>query len=179
MKMTNIDTLEIGSAEKICDRSQMVESIQNMSDREYAMVAKAVQAVEAMRENKYPFMGNFLQLKLIESKDGERFSCSMPITRDILNPYRIVYGGITALLADMAMGWMLEEFIDPKDKVVTIDMNVNYHNPGRGKELIAHCRLSHRAQNIMQASCEIVNDRGEVIVTSTGTFLHLIRACKE
>ncbi|MEW9669117.1 PaaI family thioesterase [Ammoniphilus sp. 3BR4] len=177
--MTKIDTLDIGLAEKKCDRSKMVEAIQNMSDREYAMVAKAIGAVEAMRENKYPFMGNFLQLKLIEPENSEHFSCSMPITRDILNPYRIVYGGITALLADMAMGWMLEELIDPKDKVVTLDMNVNYHNPGRGKELIAHCRLSHRAQNIMQATCRIVNDRGEVIVTATGTFLHLIRACKE
>ncbi|RXT08198.1 PaaI family thioesterase [Ammoniphilus sp. CFH 90114] len=175
--MTRIDTPDVGADVKKYDKKQLIDSIQAMSEREYAMVVKAVKAVEAMRENKYPFMGNFMQMKLIES--GERFSCSMPITRDILNPYRIVYGGITALLADMAMGWMLEELIDQKDKVVTLDMNVNYHNPGRGKELIAHCRLTHRAQKIMQATCRIVNDRGEVIVTATGTFLHLHRSGRE
>ncbi len=174
MKITKFNNVDLGAFGKEYNKKQIMESIQGMSDREFDMVLKAVNAVEEMRENKYPFMGNFLQLEVVDSK--EDFSCKMPISRDLLNPYRIVYGGITALLADMAMGWMLEELIEGKDKVVTLDMNVNYHNPGRGKELIAHCRLNHRAQNIMQASCRIENEKGEVIVTATATFLHLVRA---
>lgn len=158
-------------------KSKLIEAIENLSERELAIVEKALHAVQTMRENKYPFMGNFMQLKVIPSKYD--FSCSMPITREILNPYRIVYGGVTALLADMAMGWMLEEMIETRDKVVTLDMNVNYHNPGKGKELLAHCSILHRAQNIMQASCRIVNDRGELVVSATGTFLHLVRSFKE
>lgn len=177
MKMEKSNTIDLGTSGKNYDKSELFDSIAKLSDREYEMVLKAVRAVESMRENKYPFMGNFLQLEMVQSEAD--FSCKMPITRDLLNPYRIVYGGITALMADMAMGWMLEELIQGKDKVVTLDMNVNYHNPGRGKELIAHCRLNHRAQNIMQASCQIENDKGETIVTATATFLHLIRANRE
>jgi len=157
-------------------RDKLIDLIHTMSDRELDIIEKAVQAVGRMRENDYPFMGNFLQLTVVPSNFD--FSCSMPITRDLLNPYRIVYGGVTAMLADMAMGWMLEELIEPRDKVVTLDMNVNYHNPGRGKELIAHCTVVHRAQNVMQASCKIVNDKDELVVTSTGTFFHLVRSVK-
>ncbi|HJV45537.1 MAG TPA: PaaI family thioesterase [Bacillota bacterium] len=159
------------------NRQEIVEAIMDMSERELETVAKALKAMGQMKKNKYPFMGNFLSLQIIPSE--YEFSCSMPITRELLNPYRIVYGGVTAMLADMAMGWMLEDLIDTRDKVVTIDMNVNYHNPGRGKELIAHCSIVHRAQNIMQASCCIVNDKGETIVTATGTFFHLIRSIKD
>lgn len=158
-------------------KKRIIDTIMALSDRELAIVDKAVQAVERMKENKYPFMGNFMQLEVVESSYD--FSCSMPITRDILNPYRIVYGGVTAMLADMAMGWMLEEMIEDKDKVVTLDMNVNYHNPGRGKLLTAHCELVHRAQNIMQASCKVLNDRGELVVSAIGTFFHLIRPIKD
>jgi uncharacterized protein (TIGR00369 family) len=159
------------------ERQKVVDIIMAMSDRDLETVNKAIQALSRMKENKYPFMGNFLQLQVIQS-DYE-FSCSMPITKDLLNPYRIVYGGVTAMMADMAMGWMLEYLIEPRDKVVTLDMHVNYHNPGRGKELIAHCSVTHRAQNIMQASCLIVNDKSETVVTSSGTFFHLVRPMKE
>ncbi len=154
-------------------KSKLIEAIEDLSDRELVIVEKALRAVQTMRENKYPFMGNFMQLKVIASEYD--FSCSMPITRDVLNPYRIVYGGVTALLADMAMGWMLEELIDTRDKVVTLEMNVKYHHPGKGKELLAHCSVLHRAQNIMQATCRIVNDRDELVVSASGTFLHLVR----
>lgn len=173
--MAKVGIVEMKDLTKV--KQNIMEAIEELSDRELTIVQKAVQAVQKMKENKYPFMGNFMQLKIIASDYD--FSCSMPITRDILNPYRIVYGGVTAMLADMAMGWMLEERIEPKDKVVTLDMNVNYHNPGRGKELIAHCQLTHRAQNIMQASCQIVNDRNEQVVSASGTFLHLIRTKSE
>lgn len=158
------------------DKEGLIEMILGLSDRELVTVEKAVRALQRMRENHYPFMGNFMRLEIIESPYD--FSCTMPVTREILNPYRIVYGGVTAMLADMAMGWMLQERIEGKDKVVTLDMNVNYHNPGRGKILTAHCQLLHQAQNIMQTSCEIVNDREELVVSATGTFLHLVRSTK-
>jgi uncharacterized protein (TIGR00369 family) len=148
------------------------ERLNGLSERELQIVEKAVDAVYFMRENKYPFMGNFMRL---EKLTEEEFSCSMPITRDVLNPYRIVYGGVTAMMADMAMAWMLEGLIGERDKVVTLDMHVNYHNPGVGKTLIAFCQVTSQAQNVISATCRIVNDRDDLIVTATGTFLHLKR----
>jgi uncharacterized protein (TIGR00369 family) len=149
------------------------EKLDDLSERELQIVEKAIDAVYTMRQNKYPFMGNFMKLE--KASGGENFRCSMPITRDVLNPYRIVYGGVTAMMADMAMGWMLEGLIGERDKVVTLDMHVNYHSPGVGKMLIASCQVISQAQNVISATCQIVNDKDDLVVSATGTFLHLKR----
>lgn len=152
------------------------ERIGELSERDLRVVENTVDALYGMKTNKYPFLGNFLQIVQEERGENERFLCSMPIRPDLLNPYRIVYGGITATLADMAMGWMLETEVDGRDKFVTIDMNVHYHNPGVGKKLLATAWVTHHTKEIWQASCEIFSDRGNLVVTASATFLRLIRS---
>lgn len=152
------------------------ERIAQLGERDLRVVENTVDALYGMKTNKYPFLGNFLQIVQEERGENGLFLCSMPIRPDLLNPYRIVYGGITATLADMAMGWMLETEIDGRDKFVTIDMNVHYHNPGVGKRLLATAWVTHHTKEIWQASCEIVSDRGHLVATAGATFLQLIRS---
>lgn len=149
--------------------------IGQLGERDLRVLENTVDALYGMKTNKYPFLGNFLQIVQEERGEDGRFHCSMPIRPDLLNPYRIVYGGITATLADMAMGWMLETEVDGRDKFVTIDMNVHYHNPGVGNKLLATAWVTHHTKEIWQASCEIVSDRGNLVVTASATFLRLIR----
>lgn len=156
-------------------KQQLLEQIDALSERDMKAVARTVEALRNMKENKYPFLGNFLGVTEEESADDSEFVCSMPIGREVLNPYRIVYGGITATLADMAMGWMLEKRISERDKFVTLDMNVNYHKAGTGKRLTATARVVNQAQDIWQMACEVHNDRRELVITATGTFLQLRR----
>lgn len=157
------------------DKQQLLEAIEKLSDRECKAIERTLTAVQNMKENKYPFLGNFLDVTEETSDNPEVFVCSMPIGREVLNPYRIVYGGITATLADMAMGWMLEKRISGQDKFVTLDMHINYHRAGTGKRLIATVRVINQAQDIWQMACEVHNDRGDLVVTGTGTFLQLRR----
>lgn len=158
------------------DTKQLNETINSMSERDLAIVHKVVGALTAMKENKYPFLGNFLGIQEEPSDDPEVFICSMPIDRSIQNPYRIVYGGITATLHDMAMPWMLElRKGGPQDKFITLEMNVKYHKPGTGKKLIATTRVVHQAQEIWQLECVITNDKGDLVSTATGTFYQLVK----
>ncbi|MBC8081498.1 MAG: PaaI family thioesterase [Gorillibacterium sp.] len=154
---------------------KLFERINKLTERDVRVLEQTVSALEGMKDNKYPFLGNFLQIVREECEEPERFLCSMPIRPDLLNPYRIVYGGITATLADMAMGWMLETRIEGRDKFVTIDMHVNYHNPGVGKKLFATAWVTNKPKEIWQAACEIRNDRGSLVATSSATFLQLVR----
>ncbi|ERI08547.1 PaaI family thioesterase [Aneurinibacillus aneurinilyticus] len=156
-------------------KQEILSQIETLSDRDIKAVARTLNALSNMKENKYPFLGNFLGVVEEDSKCENVFVCSMPLGREVLNPYRIVYGGITATLADMAMGWMLEKRISGKDKFVTLDMNVNYHKAGTGKRLIAKARVINQAQDIWQMACDVRNDRHELVVTTTGTFLQLRR----
>jgi len=157
-------------------KQDILEQIEAMSERDLKAVARTVNALNSMKENHYPFLGNFLGVVEEESQNDNEFVCSMPIGREVLNPYRIVYGGITATLADMAMGWMLELRISPRDKFVTLDMNVNYHKAGTGKKLIATARVVNQAQDIWQMACDVRNDRSDLVVTATATFRQLYRS---
>ncbi|WP_040950014.1 PaaI family thioesterase [Gorillibacterium massiliense] len=159
------------------ERNELLDRIGALSERELRPVENVLRALDDMKVNKYPFFGNFLDIVKEESDDPDVFVCSMPIVPELLNPLRIVYGGVTAALADMAMAWMLEhrEDMGRRARFVTIDMHVNYHNAGTGKRLIAKSRLVNVAREVLQVSCEIENDKGDLVVTSTGTFLHLVR----
>lgn len=156
----------------------LLESIKGLSERDQKIVENVVRALGEMKTNKYPFMGNFLNIREEEHPDPKVFICSMPITREILNPYKIVYGGATATLADMAMAWMLERLVPPGDRFVTIDMQINYHHPGTGKQLLARAKVVKQAVPIWQMACEIHNDKGDLVATATGTFLQLERKKK-
>jgi uncharacterized protein (TIGR00369 family) len=155
---------------------ELMQAIGQLSERDVKIMERTLSALTNMKENKYPFLGNFLGVIEETSDNPDIFVCSMPITREVLNPYRIVYGGITATLADMAMGWMLELRVSGKDKFVTLDMNINYHKAGTGKKLTATTRVLNQAQDIWQMACDIHNDKGEYVSTSTGTFLQLRRS---
>jgi hypothetical protein len=45
-----------------------------------------------------------------------------------------------------------------------------------GKKLLATAWVTHHTKEIWQASCEIVSDRGNLVVTASATFLRLIRS---
>jgi len=157
------------------DRQELLERITELPDRSIRIIENVIRALDGMKENKYPFLGNFLNVIKEENDNPDAFVCSMPIVPEVLNPYRIVYGGVTATLADMTIAWMLEHRLEPGTKFVTIDMNVNYHKAGTGKRLYAEARLTNRARDVVQASCSIQNDKGDLVATSTATFLLLIK----
>ncbi|WP_166242752.1 PaaI family thioesterase [Paenibacillus turpanensis] len=161
------------------DKDQLHQKIEQMSDRERAVIARTAEALETMKENGYPFLGNFMNIVEEASDQDGVFVCSMPVERHWWNPYRIVYGGVTATLADMAMAWMLELRVSQDDKFVTLDMNVNYHKPGTGKKLIARAVIQHQAGDVYQMGCEIRNDKDDLVVTATGSFLRLRRGRRE
>ncbi|WP_234340213.1 PaaI family thioesterase [Gorillibacterium timonense] len=160
------------------ERKELIEKIEGLSERDVHVVEETVRALAGMKTNRYPFLGNFLQIEREERGADGVFRCGMPIRPDMQNPYRIVYGGLTATLADMAMAWMLEDYIQDPDKYVTLDMNVTYHNPGIGKRLLAEARVVHHAADIWQVACTIQNDRGQLVATATGTFLQLVRKAR-
>lgn len=160
------------------ERRELAARLEELSEREVRVVEEALRAIGGMKENGYPFLGNFWQIEQEERGEDGVFRCSMPIRPDMQNPYRIVYGGVTATLADMAMAWMLEERIPAPDKFVTLDMNVTYHNPGIGKRLTADAWVTEQSGGLWRAACRIVNDRDQLIVTSEGTFRQLVRKAK-
>lgn len=79
-----------------------------------------------------------------------------------------VHGGIIATIADTAMGWAV---LSLGRNCVTIDMYVNYFNPFFSENvLIAEGKVIHAGNRTVVTEATLVNEKGELIAKSRGTF---------
>lgn len=95
---------------------------------------------------------------------------SLPLMPIFMNPLGIVHGGITAVMLDSAMGWSIAEVTGKQ--VVTLQMNVNYIAPGKGKTLKVFARPTHTGKSTAVAEAYMENENGVRIAQGTGTFFY-------
>ncbi|GAX89059.1 thioesterase [Effusibacillus lacus] len=118
--------------------------------------------------------GDMLSLMKLLPIQRERhedwYVMSLPLLPFFMNPLGIVHGGITAVLLDSAMGWSIAE--ETGKQVVTLQMNVNYIAPGKGKVLKVFARPTHTGRATAVAEAYMENETGKRIAQSTGTFYY-------
>lgn len=79
-----------------------------------------------------------------------------------------LHGGISAALADTAMGWAI---ITLGRTCVTVDMYMNYFSPSFGEnELIAEGTVIYAGKRTVVAEAALFNHKGELVAKSRGTF---------
>ncbi|HTI35477.1 MAG TPA: PaaI family thioesterase [Miltoncostaea sp.] len=88
-----------------------------------------------------------------------------------LNPAGAVHGGAIAALVDVAMGRAFGSLIDDGERPVTIEMKVNYLEPGRPGELVAVAEVRRRGRRFTVVQADVVQvEDGETLAEAMGTF---------
>lgn len=88
-----------------------------------------------------------------------------------LNPAGTVHGGAIATLVDVAMGRAVGSMIDEGERPVTIEMKLNYLEPGRPGELVAVAEVRRRGRLFTVVQAEVVQvEDGETLAEAMGTF---------
>ena len=88
-----------------------------------------------------------------------------------LNPAGVVHGGAIATLVDVAMGKAVASLIDDDEHPVTIEMKVNYLEPGRPGLLVATAEVRRRGRLFTVVQAEVTQDEdGGSVAESMGTF---------
>lgn len=129
------------------------------------IIAKAVGAMASGD------MMKLMELIPIErSRKEEWLVMGVPILPILMNPLGIVHGGVTAFILDSAMGWSVADATGKQ--VVTVQMNVHYLAPGKGKKLRVYARPTHLGKQTAVAEAYIENDEGKRIAQATGTFFY-------
>lgn len=146
------------------------EIIREGTEEEQQILALTQQAIEYMREKKSAYISGFLGLESEYLEDGT-YRFHVPITPFMLNRLHFVHGGISATLADATMGSLASRVTGKK--VVTVDMNLQYLAPGKGKKLISTARLLRKGKQVVFCECSITNDRGDKVLSASGTFFIL------
>ena len=88
-----------------------------------------------------------------------------------LNPAGAVHGGAIATLVNVAMGKAVASTISDAELPVTIEMKVNFLEPGRPGLLIAAAEVRRRGRLFTVVTAEVTQDEdGETVAEAMGTF---------
>ena len=130
------------------------------------------QIVHAMEELS-PF-NKLLGIKLIEA-DGGISKCRIDFREELIGNYmeRILHGGVTATLIDMAGGVAVASsfgFEFQKRGMGTVDLRVDYLQPGRGEYFIVRGEVVRPGRMLASTRMEMHNDEGTLIAIGTGIY---------
>lgn len=147
--------------------------------------ARLLQERLKMGFNLSPF-NNFIGLQVMEVSETEvraRFEMRPELVGNVT--HSILHGGVIATALDTAGGAMgmvaaygmmkglsREEKLTRMTKLGTIDMRVDYLQPGRGQWFEAIGRLSRAGKKVLFTRMELINDKGDLIATGNATYMY-------
>ncbi|WP_321784612.1 PaaI family thioesterase [Burkholderia pyrrocinia] len=119
-----------------------------------------------------PFV-DLLGVQLVSAKDGAS-EIVLPLEERHMNTWSIAHGGVTMTLADIALAMAARSLTDDGVGVVTVEMKVNFMQPGRG-ELRAYGRVMHRSTTMAYCEGEVRDSDGNFVAKALGTFKYMRR----
>jgi len=130
--------------------------------------------IEHLREylngiyDRNPFV-RLLDMKIVAIREGEA-EISMPVDPEKhTNLYSTLHGGAVASLADTAMGIACATM---GNRVVTIDLNINYIRNAAANDLVhAVGKVIHCGRQTMVVEAEMLDRSGKLVAKSRGTFM--------
>lgn len=104
----------------------------------------------------------------------ERGTCTLEMDRDLRynGIFDSIHGGILATLADSAAAFAILTLAGAKARITTIEMNTRFLRPALGR-VVAKARVLKAGKSLAFCSVEIVDERGELLVDSTVTYMIL------
>ncbi|MDQ7977171.1 PaaI family thioesterase [Paraburkholderia sp. SARCC-3016] len=119
-----------------------------------------------------PFVEH-LGVRVVSAADGAS-EVVLPLAPDHLNTWNVAHGGVTMTLSDVALAMAARSLAADGVGVVTVEMKVNFMQPGRG-ELRATGRVLHRSTTMAYCEGEIRDEEGHFVAKALGTFKYMRR----
>ncbi|MFX1733804.1 PaaI family thioesterase [Paraburkholderia sp. A1RI_3L] len=119
-----------------------------------------------------PFVDH-LGVQVVRAADGAS-EVVLPLAPMHLNTWDVAHGGVTMTLADVALAMAARSLAPDGVGVVTVEMKVNFMQPGRG-ELRASARVLHRSTTMAYCEGEIRDTAGHFVAKALGTFKYMRR----
>ena len=119
-----------------------------------------------------PFIDT-LGVELVKAQDGES-EVRLPLRDEHLNTWGIAHGGVTMTMLDASLALAARSVAGDGIGVVTVEMKVNFMQPGRG-ELRGYGRVLHRSTTMSYCEGEIRDSEGHFVAKALGTFKYMKR----
>lgn len=155
-------------------REQIIDEIQDLTDKECEMVLKLIQAAKRRRTSPLAFIEELMKFKYVGKEENSNIQVhQMAITDELRNRYSMLHGGITGTFIDTAMGSTV--FIEggTERKAVTLDLKINFIAPGKDGILTAKTETIRMGKTIVVLETKVYDESNHVIASASGTYFRL------
>lgn len=115
----------------------------------------------------HPF-GDLIGLKF--TKMGKGYSqCILDVVDKLLNPHKVVHGGVLYSMADTGMGAAAYSKLNKNEICATIEVKINYFKAVKGGNLICETKVIHKGKKTIALDSEIFNE-GNIVAKALGTY---------
>lgn len=111
----------------------------------------------------------FAKLVGLSFPEAAGHHCEMKIEEKVLNVYGTVHGGAISTLADVSMGYALFGHLREDERLVTLEMKINYIAAVSAGVLTAEAKLVNRTRNLAVLESR-VECGGRLVAKAMGTF---------
>jgi acyl-CoA thioesterase len=118
-------------------------------------------------EGFHPF-AELIGLKFTKSKKGYS-ECVLEINERLLNPHKVVHGGVVYSMADTGMGAALYPLLDEDELCATVEIKIAYFAAIASGILVCKTKVIHKGKRIAVLESEIESN-GRLIAKAIGTY---------
>lgn len=121
-----------------------------------------------MKSDGYNPFGELIGLNFEARQDGHSL-CTLEVKEKLLNPHRVVHGGVIYSLADTGMGGALYTLMEDDESCATIEIKIVYLKPVTQGVLACETKVIQKGKRIAVLESEVENE-GRMIAKAMGTF---------
>ncbi|MBY9014170.1 MAG: PaaI family thioesterase [Candidatus Lokiarchaeota archaeon] len=115
----------------------------------------------------HPF-GDLIGLKFTKLEKGYS-QCTLEVVDKLLNPHKVVHGGVLYSMADTGMGAAAYTTLAKNELCATIEIKINYFKATKAGVLTCNTKVIHQGKKIVTMDSEIFND-SQIVAKALGTY---------
>jgi len=115
----------------------------------------------------HPF-GDLIGLQFVKCEGGQS-QCVLKVDQRLLNPHKVVHGGVLYSMADTGMGGAVYTVIEKNELCATIEIKITYFKAVKEGSLICDTRIVSRGKRVAALESEITCD-GRLVAKASGTY---------
>ena len=132
-------------------------------------ITPAKEKILRKKFQKTPF-AQLLGMKILKLKPGYA-ELGLAYQKRITQPYGFMHGGAIAALADTVAATAIHTLLDIEDKMVSIEMKVNYLAPVTKGKIVASAKVIHKGRKTAVTDVDIKDSEGKLCAKSIVTYM--------
>ena len=105
-----------------------------------------------------PF-GDLIGLNFVKCADGYS-QCILEVNHQLLNPHKVLHGGVIYSMADTGMGGALYSCMEHDELCATVEIQIIYFKAVTSGTLTCNTRVLHRTRTLAALESEVADDGG-------------------